>query len=136
MTSSINKVMKKGQGLPLNTVIIAILVVLVLIVLVIFFLTGTGGLTKTVRDIFYKTTVGTDKGIAIQTCQKFCNDAKQVSDVENSAYCTVTYNIDWDNDGEIDPDGGNPPATKVYRCYQPPLRGNFQCDIPAESCKK
>ena len=33
---------KKGQGLPLNTIVIAILVILVLVVIIVFFTTNVG----------------------------------------------------------------------------------------------
>ena len=43
---------KKGQGLPLTTIIIAVLVVVVLIVIVAFFLSGSSSLIGTIRNIF------------------------------------------------------------------------------------
>lgn len=43
-----NKFFKKGQSLPLNTIIIAILVILVLVFIILYFTTG---ITKTGEDM-------------------------------------------------------------------------------------
>ena len=99
---------KRGQGLPLNTIILAIIVVLVLVVVVAFFLGGFKGLTKTVKDVFFGTTAGTDKILAIQICQQRCDQAqvlpeKPEKERENSAFCKAPFKID-DNprDGDAD----------------------------------
>jgi ABC-type uncharacterized transport system permease subunit len=46
----INKFFKKGQSLPLNTIVIAILVVIVLVVIIVFFTTSTGDSMSTVNE--------------------------------------------------------------------------------------
>lgn len=94
---------KRGVDLTLNTVIIGILVVLVLIVVVTFFLGGTAGLTRTVREVFYGTTAGTTEVIAVETCHQRCDQAKllpQESQV-NSAWCKAKFDIDRNNDGKV-----------------------------------
>ena len=40
---------RKGQGLPLNTIIIAILVVVVLVVVILIFVGSMSGVTKTLK---------------------------------------------------------------------------------------
>ena len=45
----INKFFKKGQALPLNTIVIAILVVIVLVVIIVFFTSSTGESLDTVK---------------------------------------------------------------------------------------
>lgn len=95
---------KRGQGLTLNTIIIAILVVIVLVIIVAFFLGGMTGLTRSIRSVFFGTTAGTDMALAVQTCQTRCDQAKllPVDLREKSAYCTAYFNIDEDNDGEAE----------------------------------
>lgn len=97
---------KKGVEITLNTVIIGILVVLVLLVVTTFFLGGTAGLTRTVRDIFYGTTAGTSEVIAVQTCNARCDQAKLLPELSRStsAFCTAKFDVDRSNDGEIQPD--------------------------------
>lgn len=95
---------KKGVEITLNTVIVGILVVLVLLVVTTFFLGGTAGLTRTVRDIFYGTTAGTSEVIAVQTCNTRCDQARLLPTDEakkNSAFCKAGFDIDRDNDGEV-----------------------------------
>lgn len=96
---------KKGQGLPLNTVIVAILVILVLVVVVIFFLGGMSGLTSKIKTMFFGTLAGTDETIAVQTCETRCEQVKLLPTTiarRNSAYCDSPFNIDANNDGEAD----------------------------------
>ena len=102
---------KRGVDLTLNTVILGILVVLVLLVVVTFFLGGTAGLTRTVREVFYGTTAGTTEVLAVQTCNTRCDQAKLLPDVsvKNSAFCKAKFDIDRDNDGEVkDPENPTP----------------------------
>ena len=111
---------KKGQGLTLNTVIIAILVVLVLVVVAAFFLGGTKGLTDSIKRVFFQTTTGTDQTIAIETCKQRCDQIdtlvsvipgdpnsedykkKYVEIVDRSAFCSQSFNIDKDSNGNAD----------------------------------
>lgn len=97
---------KKGVEITLNTVIVGILVVLVLLVVTTFFLGGTAGLTRTVRDIFYGTTAGTSEVIAVQTCNTRCEQAGLLPEVsvKTSAFCTAKFDVDRNNDGEIQAD--------------------------------
>lgn len=90
---------KRGQSLPLNTLIIIILVVIVLIVVAVFFLGGTSSLSKSIRNIFYGTTAGTDITLAREICEQRCEAAK---DGNNLAYCNLGQDIDFDNNGQID----------------------------------
>jgi hypothetical protein len=91
---------KRGQGLTLNTIIITILVVLVLIVVVTFFFGGFKGLTERITGTFYTTTAGSDKVLAVQTCEQYCEQAKLLPNnllKQKSAYCTQGFIIE----GEI-----------------------------------
>jgi len=119
---------KRGQGLPLNTVIVAILVVLVLVVIVAFFLGGTGGITQTVQRIFFGVTAGTDIDVASRTCEQYCQQAKGSSvNVIDSAFCKKTFAIDWDFDGEADFCAGNPEKRAKFHCWDS-LKLNVFCE--------
>jgi hypothetical protein len=93
---------KKGESLPLNTVVVAVLVIIVLVVVVIFFLGGMGGMTSKIKSMFFGTLAGTDRAIAVQTCQTRCEQAMFLPDPKSSAYCTSPFYIDDNNDGEAD----------------------------------
>ena len=99
------KMGKKGQGLPLTTIIIAILVVVVLIVIVAFFLGGTASITDTIKRVFFGTTAGYDLNLAIQTCQSRCEAAKELPATARTghAYCQSGLAVDRNPiDGEAD----------------------------------
>lgn len=108
---------KRGQGLPLETIIVIILVVIVLIVIAVFFLGGTSSLSKSIRSIFFGTTAGTDEQLAIQNCEQRCEQANNLPKTARatSAFCSFPFNIDKDKDGEADKDGDN--FVKYY-CYK------------------
>lgn len=97
---------KKGAELPLNVVVVAVLVIMVLVVVVIFFLGGMGGMTSKVKSMFFGTMAGTDRSIAVQTCQTRCEQARLLSQAGTvptlSAYCKDPFYIDNDNNGEAD----------------------------------
>jgi hypothetical protein len=97
---------KKGaEGLPLSTMIIAIIVIVVLVVIIAFFLSGTYSLKQAISRIFYGTTAGTDKGLAVQICQQNCDIAKSLTNPElqkQSQFCKQYFSIDNNNDGEAD----------------------------------
>ena len=95
---------KKGMEITLTTVIVAILIILVLIVVATFFLTGSSRLFDAVNRIFYGTTAGFDKELALQTCEQRCERAKDLSleSRPNSAYCTSSFSVDADGNGEAD----------------------------------
>lgn len=112
---------KKGQGLPLNTVVIAVLVILVLVVVIIFFLGGFGGLTSKIKGTYFGTLAGTDEAIAVQTCQTRCEQVKLLPEGsrKTSAYCKSPFNIDKDHDGEADK---TDEGTYIkFSCYLPTI---------------
>ena len=107
---------RKAQALPMNTVIIAILVVLVLFVVGAFFLGGTGGIMKTIRQIFGGSVGGQDMVFAVQTCNHRCESLKllPVDSIPKSAYCDQPFLIDSNKDGEADFTTGKD-GKKVYK---------------------
>ncbi len=118
---------KKGQSLPLNTLIIIILVVIVLIVVAVFFLGGTSSLSKSIRNIFYGTTAGTDLTLAREICTQRCEPVQglDVGKAKLTVYCTSGFNIDKDNDGSVD-DG-----EAGIKCTEDPI--NHICQIRTSS---
>ncbi|MBI1972980.1 hypothetical protein HYS50_03170 [Candidatus Woesearchaeota archaeon] len=129
---------RKAQALPLNTVILAILVVLVLFVVGAFFLGGTGGIAEQIRSIFYQGTAGQDRVFAVQTCQQRCDSLKllPVADVAKSAFCSQSFFIDEDNDGEADctPDKRCPRENRVYKKFYCYTRGATGSESLGVSC--
>ncbi len=110
---------KKGQ-IELTTIIGAIIVVTVLIVLITFFLGGFGKIRDTITNVFYPITSGTDLAIAVQTCEQRCDQARLLPDsiMKNSAYCTSSFNIDYNGDGEADTiTEGDKTILKKFYCY-------------------
>ena len=115
---------KKGVELTLNTVIISILVLLVLIVVIGFFLGGTGTFTGTVGEIFRGSMEGTDIDVALAQCGNWCDQTKSrpTGLQKSTSFCTHTFALDTDNDGEVDRE--NDRVVKFY-CYSDPL--NVPC---------
>ena len=115
------RLQKRGQGLPLNTIILFIVVVVVLIVVVAFFLGGATGITTTIKKIFFGVTAGTDLQLAIENCKQYCAQTQSLPAPlrDSSAYCTRYEHIDRDNNGEADyTESGK---DKIYRrWYCPP----------------
>ena len=100
---------KRGIELSINTLVIAILVILTLIIIVIFFLGGAKRVTDTISGIFFKTTAGTDRSLAVQTCGTYCDQALSLPKTlqSKSSYCTSWFNIDTKGKGEADKGTGD-----------------------------
>ena len=119
---------KRGATLTLNTIIVAILVIVVLVVLVGFFLFGFKGLSDQVKKVFFGVLTGTDRTLAMQNCEQYCDQAEQLKDINLiktvSAYCNKFFYIDDDGDGEAEFRGQD--KDKVYLKYYcwPDASGN------------
>src|SRR3989344_4783111 len=98
---------KRGAELPLTTLIVIILVVIVLIVVATFFLGGTSSLSRSIRNVFYGTTAGTDLSLAREICAQRCENARglTLSAAKATVYCTATFSIDNNNDGKVEGTG-------------------------------
>ena len=103
---------KKGQSLPLNTVIIIILIVIVLIVIAVFFLGGTSKLSESIRNIFYGATSGTDETLAVSICEQRCEESQDYKGLGKAPFCTPKFSIDRNGDGKIKNPEGASDATK------------------------
>jgi len=128
---------KKGQGLPLNTVILAILVIIVLVIVIAFFLTGAGTSFQKVKDVFGFGLRGTDLSTARLNCQNYCDQAKDLPEDQqkSSAYCRTYFKIDLDNNGNVDTfavqDKKGEPVH--YYCGSQAQRGNDDDELKHES---
>lgn len=131
---------KRGQGLPLNTVILLILVILVLVVVAAFFLGGTASITEKIRALFFGSTAGTDRVFAVGNCKEFCNRLQLLpkSAFMGSPYCKEFERIDSDNDGTADyiSDVNNKKQYVRYYCWnKDPLDGDPLVESLDVSCQ-
>ncbi len=117
---------KRGVDLALNTLVIIILVVIVLIVVAVFFLGGTSSLSRSIRNIFYGTTVGTDLALALEQCDNHCSILQGMPPTTRKAsgYCRATYDIDQDGNGKIEEGDA-----RGVHCYDNPI--NVNCVLEA-----
>ncbi len=89
---------KRGQGLPMNVVILAIIVIVVLIILLIILVGGTSKFAETVKGIFSGRVSAQSLELATKDCQQFCESAKvNPSLASRSKYCTYTTVVELDN---------------------------------------
>ena len=95
---------KRGQGLPLNVIVIAIIVVVALVVIVAFFLGGFGQLGGKAGETAGVGLKGTSEALAVASCQRLCAQAKAFSPSQraDSTFCRETKNVDKNNDGKIE----------------------------------
>lgn len=109
---------KKGQGLPLNTLVMAIIVIIVLVIIVIFFLGGFSAIKDRFTSIFSKAPGGEDYDLVVNSCMQYCEQAKLLaSDIskKNSAYCSKTFRIDKNGNGKIDIEEGE--REDNFKCF-------------------
>ena len=87
---------KKGQGLPLNTVILGVIGVVVLLLVVLIFFGGAKWIKETILGMGGERLKGTDITLAQQQCDLFCDYAKELSGIalKASAYCTTKFKIE------------------------------------------
>lgn len=90
-----NKFFKRGQALPLNTIVIAILVILVLLVIIVFFTTNVGQFGEDVENKGNVDSCDVDSNPAIgtlgYTSAEFLN-AEDCSDRRGTKISVVTKN--------------------------------------------
>ena len=95
--------MKKGQGLSLDMVVIAVIVLVVLFVIIAFFSGGFTAIAEKIGKIF-KGGID-DRAVSIQLCKTHCLTVKGYelgsSQQTSSSYCTARFNIDKNNDGVL-----------------------------------
>ena len=97
---------KRGQGLSMETIIIAILVLVVLVFVIIFFTGGFGTLATKIKETMFGAATSEDINIARENCRNYCEQAKAYKDDQNlvrkSAYCTHYFKLDLDQEPGAD----------------------------------
>lgn len=109
---------KKGQGLSLNVIIIAVLAILVLVIVAAFFLGGFSNLGGKIKSVFSGTTIGSDLDLTISTCNNLCERAKglDASSVGKSAYCQTSFDVDSNVDGKLEESEKNQKCSAFITC--------------------
>ncbi|SRR3989344_1485000 len=98
-------IMKKGQGLSLDMVVIAVIVLVVLFVIIAFFSGGFTAIAEKIGNLFRGGI--DDRAVSIQLCNSYCLTVKGYDSVDNiqqireSRYCTAKFKIDKDNNGVL-----------------------------------
>ena len=90
---------KKGQGLSLNMVVVAVIVLVVLFVVIAFFSGGFTAIAEKVGNIF-KGGID-DRAVSIQLCNTYCLTAKRLDGIQldDSKFCKAQFSIDRNSDG-------------------------------------
>lgn len=108
---------KKGQGMPLNVLIIAIIVIVVLILLLTFFFGGFVSLSDKIKQIFSGATGGQEEGFVVQSCERACITIQSRTDPGNDAARQAMYkgtyfcqgkNVDLNGDGVLNKEEETP----------------------------
>lgn len=107
---------KRGQGLSMNMVVVAILAVLILVVIAIVFTGGLTNATQRLRQFFNIGTAGQDLEFAREQCRVACEQAKLSDNPGESRYCKVKLPIRGD-DGKVN----------NINCKDQPI--SFACDL-------
>ncbi len=120
---------KRGQGLSMNIVVVAIIAVIVLVVIALIFTGGVSKVWNTMGDFFQIGTTGRTLEFIQQQCNIACSSAKTMTELTraNSGYCTKRFEWDNDGDGEI-----NEGVEDDYRCWHPAI--NVPCAGVRDRC--
>ena len=93
---------KRGQGLPLNVIVISIIVVVALVVIIAFFLGAFGQLGGRAGTTTGTALEGTELGLAVGSCKNLCNQARALPTNilrDASPYCKKQFSVDINSDG-------------------------------------
>ena len=98
---------KRGQGLPLELIVLAAIAAIVLVLIIAFTI---GGGSVFFKKIFEGGTqaVGDDLATARNSCESLCSQAKLTTTTtafKSSSYCAKILSLDLDGDGNL---GGCP----------------------------
>ncbi len=121
----------KGQGLPLNLIVLAIIAALVL-VLVIAFTVGGGGAAFSRIFKVGSTAVGEDIDSVRAVCRNACSNAElsvqSAPQWPSAEYCKKGFNIDRNGDGKIEDTvaGGATTKERSIRCWDEPVSVSCQ----------
>lgn len=97
---------KKGQGLPMNTVVIAIIVIVVLILVVTFFFGGFSNLSERIKEVLGTGTSGMSETLALQSCERYCDNLKiKTFDDESELRVAADRNFCFPREVDLNGDG-------------------------------
>lgn len=94
---------KKGQGLPLNLIVLAAIAALVLVLIIAFTVGGAGAFFGQIFKGGVQA-AGQEIDTVRTTCNSLCSQAQQsftTAAWKSSAYCSRTVNLDFDKDGVL-----------------------------------
>ena len=129
--------MEKGQGLPINVVVLAIIGIVVLVI-VVAFAVGSSGTTFSKIGKIGASAGGDELAIVRQDCNQQCGFAKNVvagagdtSQWRSTTYCQKTINLDLDSDGSIEPVNSAGQREQNLKCWNAPISAG--CKIQFQS---
>ncbi len=85
---------KRGQGLSMNIVVIAILAVIILVIIAIIFTGGVGNVYRRMGEFFQIGTRGQTLEFIRQQCNIACSTARTMDDPSKSSYCNQVFKYD------------------------------------------
>jgi len=93
---------KRGQGLSLNMVVVAVIVLVVLFVVIAFFSGGFTAIAEKVGNIFRGGI--DDRAVSIQLCKTYCLTAKRLDNplqLNDAKFCVARFSVDTNKDNII-----------------------------------
>lgn len=119
---------KRGQGLSMNIVVVAIIAVIILVIIAIIFTGGVGRVWNRMGEFFQIGTTGRSLEFIQQQCDIACSTAQTMGDPSRSSYCQQSFQWDQNTNGKIEEGEAD------YRCYD--SRINVPCaGIDESVCK-
>jgi len=82
---------KRGQGLSMNFVVVAMIAVIVLVVIAIIFAGGVGSSFRRMGEIFQLGTQYQSLAVVIEKCDIACTIAQGKDNPKTSSYCKSTF---------------------------------------------
>jgi hypothetical protein len=121
---------KRGQGLPLNLIVLAIIAALVLVLIIAFTVGGAGSSFSRIFKVG-ATAAGDEIESVRAACRQSCSTAEStvgnLDEWKTSGYCKKKSSIDLDGSGKLD-DSTDPAKDEVgIRCWSKPI--SIQCSF-------
>jgi len=114
---------KRGQGLSMNFVVVAMIAVIVLVVIAIIFAGGVGSSFRKMGEIFQLGTQYQSLAVVIEKCNIACTLAQTMENPKTSPYCKSTFTYETGNK-----------AKKTVHCYEDVV--GVSCPGIKENCKR
>ena len=127
--------MAKGQGLPINIVVLGIIGIVVLVI-VVAFTVGSSGTTFGKIGKIGAAAGGDELAIIRQDCNQQCGFARNIvagagdtSQWRSTTYCQKTMNLDLDGDGSIEPVNSAGQREQNLKCWNAPISAGCKIQI-------